>query len=105
MRSEPGDGSPTHRPDVDIADNQYKGDLIFFQSVGWMPVDPIEGLRSPYWLGLWFGVFPTWQSVGLQIGAAAFVIGSYVLAEYLKGRTGSRRRGRRADRRRVNHLT
>ena len=25
--------------------------------------DPVEGLRLPYWAGLWFGVFPTWEGL------------------------------------------
>jgi high-affinity iron transporter len=61
------------------------------QSVGWMPVTPIAGVRLPYWLGLWFGVFPTWEGVGLQAGAAVVVIGSYVAAERLRARRGRRR--------------
>jgi high-affinity iron transporter len=51
------------------------------QSVGWLPITPITGLYVPFWVGQWFGVFATWQGVGLQIAAAAFVIGSYFLAE------------------------
>jgi high-affinity iron transporter len=51
------------------------------QSVGWLPITPITGLYVPFWVGQWFGVFATWQGVGLQIAAAVFVIGSYFLAE------------------------
>ena len=29
------------------------------QVVGWIPVTPVEGLRLPYWAGLWLGIFPT----------------------------------------------
>jgi high-affinity iron transporter len=60
------------------------------QVVGWVPVTPIEGLTFPYWAGLWFGIFPTWQGLGAQVIAATIVIGSYVLAEQV------RRRRRRA---------
>ncbi len=51
------------------------------QLVGWMPLHPIQGVTLPYWSGLWFGLYPTWEGVGLQFAAAAFVIGSYFLAE------------------------
>jgi high-affinity iron transporter len=51
------------------------------QSVGWLPITPITGLYVPFWVGQWFGVFATWQGIGLQIAAAVFVIGSYFLAE------------------------
>jgi high-affinity iron transporter len=56
------------------------------QVVGWVPVTPVEGLRLPYWAGLWLGVFPTWEGLLAQGGAAAFVLGSYVLAERLRAR-------------------
>ena len=56
------------------------------QVVGWLPVHPIGELRLPYWAGLWFGVFPTWEGVAAQLGAAVFVLGSYAAAEWLRGR-------------------
>ncbi|MEM8862113.1 MAG: FTR1 family protein, partial [Chloroflexota bacterium] len=56
------------------------------QRVGWMSVTPIRWLDIPYWMGLWFGLFPTWEGIGFQFAAGAFVIGSYYLAEYLKER-------------------
>jgi high-affinity iron transporter len=52
------------------------------QLVGWAPISPIPGAESlPYWLGVWFGIFGTWQGIVAQIAAFTFVIGSYVLAE------------------------
>jgi high-affinity iron transporter len=51
------------------------------QAIGWLPITPIQGVYLPYWVGQWFGVFATWQGVVLQFAAAAFVIGSYFLAE------------------------
>ncbi len=56
------------------------------QVVGWLPVHPIGDLRLPYWAGLWFGIFPTWEGIAAQVGAAAFVIGSYAGAEWLRAR-------------------
>ncbi|MCP9487900.1 MAG: FTR1 family protein [Gaiellaceae bacterium MAG52_C11] len=56
------------------------------QVVGWLPVHPIGDLRLPYWAGLWFGIFPTWEGVAAQLGAAVFVIGSYAAAEWLRAR-------------------
>ena len=50
------------------------------QAVRWLPVSPIN-LPVPYWMGVWFGVYPTWQGIGAQVAAAAFVLGSYFLAE------------------------
>ncbi len=57
-----------------------------FQVVGWMPVTPIEGLQLPYWTGAWLGIYPTWEGLAAQVGAAAFVIGSYVAAEQVRAR-------------------
>lgn len=67
-----------------------------FQVVGWLPISPIAGLTAPYWLGMWFGVYATWQGLALQIAAAAFVIGSYYLAEWV---THRRSKSNRAVRR------
>jgi high-affinity iron transporter len=58
------------------------------QLVGWAPISPIPEAESlPYWLGVWFGVYGTWQGIVAQIAAFIFVIGSYVLAERLHDRS------------------
>ncbi len=59
------------------------------QGVSWLPISPI-GAEPPYWLGVWFGVYPTWETIGAQIAAAVFVIGSYFVAKEVK-RPGRRR--------------
>lgn len=56
------------------------------QVVGWLPIHPIRWLELPYWVGFWFGLYATWEGIGLQLAAAVFVIGSYVLAERLNRR-------------------
>jgi high-affinity iron transporter len=56
------------------------------QVVGWLPVHPIGEIRLPYWAGLWFGVFPTWEGVAAQVGSVSFVLGSYAGAEWLRKR-------------------
>jgi high-affinity iron transporter len=67
------------------------------QAVRWMTFTPIQGLEIPYWLGLWFGLFPTWEGFGLQIAAAVFVIGSYYLAEFQHRRERARRTAQHVD--------
>lgn len=57
------------------------GTLHVMQAVSWMSITPLRGVELPYWMGLWFGVFPTWETLGGQAAAAVFVIGSYLLAE------------------------
>jgi high-affinity iron transporter len=54
------------------------------QVVGWLPIHPIRGLALPYWSGLWLGLYATWEGIGLQVAAGAFVIGSYLLAEQIQ---------------------
>jgi high-affinity iron transporter len=53
------------------------------QGTGWLPITPAP-FDVPYWAGLWFGVFPTWETLIAQVGAFAFVIGSYFLAQEVK---------------------
>jgi high-affinity iron transporter len=60
------------------------------QTVGWLAVTPIEGLRVPYWSGLWFGFYPTWEGVLLQLSALLVVIGSYLGAEAVRKRRRNR---------------
>jgi len=54
------------------------------QVVGWLPIHPIQGAAFSYWLGTWFGVYPTWEGISLQLAALIFVVGSYYLAEGLR---------------------
>jgi high-affinity iron transporter len=52
------------------------------QLAHWIPTTEISGLTNviPPWLGLWFSVFPTRETLTAQLLAAAVVIGSYFLA-------------------------
>lgn len=54
------------------------------QVIGWLPVHVISGLDLPYWLGTWFGIYPTWEGMGLQFAAMVVVIASYYLAEGMR---------------------
>ncbi|MCB0035615.1 MAG: FTR1 family protein [Anaerolineales bacterium] len=71
------------------------------QAVSWMGITPIRFITFPYWAGLWFGLYATWQGVLAQIGAAVFVIGSYFGAEWIQ----NRQRAQRASTRPVTHKT
>ncbi len=69
------------------------------QAVSWLPITPVKGLVLPYWAGLWFGLYATWQGLLLQMAAGAFVIGSYFLAEKIQERRRNElRRGTAAAR-------
>jgi len=54
------------------------------QAVSWLGITPVKGLIFPYWAGLWFGLYATWQGLLLQLGAGAFVVGSYFMAERIQ---------------------
>jgi high-affinity iron transporter len=49
------------------------------QIAGWISTTAID-IHMPDWLNLWFGVYPTIESLSSQAAAAVFVIGSYFLA-------------------------
>jgi high-affinity iron transporter len=65
------------------------------QGVGWVSITPVD-IDIPLWMGTWLGVFPTVETLGAQVGAFAFVIGSYFLAEFVRTRN-VRRAVRRAE--------
>lgn len=60
------------------------GTAATFQDLGWLPKHDLGAGVIPQWLGAWFEIYPTWETIGAQVLAATFVIGSYFLAEYLK---------------------
>ena len=66
------------------------------QGTGWLPITPTP-FDVPYWMGLWLGVFPTWETIGAQAFAFAFVIGSYFLAQEVKVGRPRRRQARSAE--------
>jgi high-affinity iron transporter len=68
------------------------------QQAGWLPVSPLP-IAIPTWAGVWFALFPTVQGLAAQAAAAFAVIGSYLVAEDMRGRRPRRQAGtpRRAD--------
>ncbi|MDA0163155.1 FTR1 family protein [Solirubrobacter ginsenosidimutans] len=66
------------------------------QGTGWVPITPLE-IDLPYWPGLWLGVYPTIETIGAQLAAAVFVIGSYFLAQEMKVKGPRRKRARAAS--------
>ena len=49
------------------------------QGVGWLPIHPID-VEIPLWMGNWLGIYPSWETIGAQVFAISFVIGSYYAA-------------------------
>jgi high-affinity iron transporter len=66
------------------------GTALSFQDLGWLPRHETP-FALPEWVGAWFEVYPTWETLGAQALAAVFVVGSYHLAEYVKVRRPRRR--------------
>ncbi|HEY5977634.1 MAG TPA: FTR1 family protein [Solirubrobacterales bacterium] len=55
------------------------------QGVGWLSITPIE-VEFPLWMGTWLGIYPTVETLGVQVIAFVFVIGSYFAAEWMRKR-------------------
>jgi high-affinity iron transporter len=66
------------------------GTALAFQDLGWIPRHDLP-FTVPEWLGSWFEIYGTWETIGAQVLAGAFVIGSYVLAQHVKVRRPARR--------------
>jgi high-affinity iron transporter len=65
------------------------GTALTFQDLGWLPSTPLP-FEMPGWLGSWFEIYGTYETIACQIGAAMLVVGSYVLAEQMKVRRPAR---------------
>jgi high-affinity iron transporter len=66
------------------------GTAATFQDLGWLPQHPLP-FALPQWLGAWFEIYPTYETIGIQILAALLVAGSYVLAKHMLVRRPARR--------------
>src|SRR3954452_10699701 len=58
------------------------GTAATFQDLGRVPSHPLP-FAVPEWLGAWFEIYPTYETVGAQLLAGLFVVGSYVLAKHM----------------------
>jgi high-affinity iron transporter len=59
------------------------GTALSFQGLGWLPSHPTP-FTVPTWMGSWFEMYSTWETLAAQLLAALFVIGSYWLAKEVK---------------------
>src|SRR5947208_2626075 len=55
------------------------GTALTFQDLGWLPRHETP-FTLPGWMGSWFEMYSTWETLAAQALAALFVVGSYVLA-------------------------
>jgi high-affinity iron transporter len=54
------------------------------QLAGWIGTTRISWLHLPGWLGTWLSLFPTVETLAGQAIAIVVVVGSYVLAQYIR---------------------
>src|SRR3954449_11627693 len=66
------------------------GTALTFQDLGWLPSTPLP-FGVPGWLGAWFEIYGTYQTIAAQLLAAILVVGSSVAAEQLRHRRPARR--------------
>jgi high-affinity iron transporter len=66
------------------------GTALSFQDLGWLPRHETP-FTLPEWMGSWFEMYSTWETLGVQLLAGLFVIGSYWLAKELRVNRPQRR--------------
>src|SRR6476469_1412477 len=66
------------------------GTALAFQDLGWLPRHATP-FTLPTWMGSWFEMYSTWETLAVQLLAGLFVIGSYWLAKELKVNRPQRR--------------
>jgi high-affinity iron transporter len=66
------------------------GTALAFQDLGWIPHHDTP-FTVPGWLGSWFEIYGTWETIGAQVVAGAFVVGSYFLAQHIKVKRPAKR--------------
>lgn len=49
-----------------------------FQTVGWLTIHPVAGLEFPSWMGVWLGLYPTWEGLLIPFGTFAYVGGMWL---------------------------
>jgi high-affinity iron transporter len=59
------------------------GTALSFQGLGWLPSHATP-FTIPTWMGSWFEMYSTWETLAAQLLAALFVVGSYWLAKEVK---------------------
>src|SRR3954471_24313074 len=66
------------------------GTALSFQDLGWLPRHPTP-FHVPAWMGSWFEMYSTWETLAAQLLAGVFVVASYFLAREVKVKRPQRR--------------
>ena len=61
------------------------------QQAGWISTSTVAALKNnvPDWAGIWFSVYPTWETILAQVVAAGLVVGSYFISGRVMASHGS----------------
>ena len=54
------------------------------QLAGWIGTTQIHWLAIPGWMGTWLSLFDNWETFAAQFLSLAIVVGSYLVAQYLR---------------------
>jgi high-affinity iron transporter len=49
-----------------------------FQTVGWLPIHPLEKFEIPTWMGQWLGLYPSWEGLTLPFLGISYVGGAWL---------------------------
>src|SRR4051794_31845779 len=66
------------------------GTALSFQELGWLPSHPTP-FHVPDWMGSWFEMYSTWETLAAQLLAGLFVVASYFVAREVKVKRPQRR--------------
>jgi high-affinity iron transporter len=53
-----------------------------FQTVGWLPINPIPWLEIPAWMGTWLGFYPSWEGMLIPPLGLAYVGGAWLFVKW-----------------------
>ncbi|PTY01003.1 hypothetical protein DB346_15480 [Verrucomicrobia bacterium LW23] len=56
------------------------------QTIGWLPIHPIEGLTIPNWMGLWLGLYPSWEGIIIPLLSLVYVAGAWLYVKFTASR-------------------
>jgi len=61
------------------------------QQAGWISTSTVAALKNqvPDWAGVWFSIYPTWETILAQVVAAVLVAGSYFISGRVMASHGS----------------
>ncbi len=57
-----------------------------FQTVGWLPIHPIYWLDIPAWMGLWLGLYPSWEGMLIPPLGLVYVGGAWLYVKWRSAR-------------------